>query len=174
MDQHDTEFDHHAHPVGPEIDDTINPTAASPEEASASTASGAPGADSPSGDPQAGRPRSTAGREMLIQLQQMIDTVAVQAAPVMREVAAKAAELAAIAAERAGPVAHRAAEVTETVGGRVAARSKEFAADLRRTHGEEATPEASQPAEPGAPADPAPSTEPAPPADGPEDSAEQY
>jgi hypothetical protein len=171
MDQHDTEFDHHPQQVGPEIDDTINPTEASPEDESASTAPGASGTDSPSGDPQAARPRSTAGREMLIQLQQMIDTVAVQAAPVMREVAAKAAELAAIAAERAGPVAHRAAEVTETVGGRVAARSKEFAADLRRTHGEEATSEPSQPAEPGAAAEPA---EPAPPADGPEHPADQY
>jgi hypothetical protein len=73
-----------------------------------------------------------AGREMLVQLQQMIDTLATQAAPVMREVAAKAAELAAIAAEKAGPLAHKAAGVTEQVGQRVAARSKEVAADLRR------------------------------------------
>jgi hypothetical protein len=69
---------------------------------------------------------------MLAQLQQMIDTVATQAAPVMREVAAKAAELAAMAGEKAGPLAHRAAGVTETVGQRVAARSKEMAADLRK------------------------------------------
>ncbi len=73
-----------------------------------------------------------AGREMLVQLQQMIDTLATQAAPVMREVAAKAAELAAIAGEKAGPLAHKAAGVTESVGQRVAARSKEVAADLRR------------------------------------------
>lgn len=73
-----------------------------------------------------------AGREMLVQLQQMIDTLATQAAPVMREVAAKAAELAAIAAEKAGPLAHKAAGMTEQVGQRVAARSKEVAADLRR------------------------------------------
>ena len=69
---------------------------------------------------------------MLVQLQQMIDTVATQAAPVMREVAAKAAELAAVAGEKAGPLAYKAAEVTEIVGQRVAARSKEFAADMRR------------------------------------------
>jgi hypothetical protein len=73
-----------------------------------------------------------AGREMLVQLQQMIDTLATQAAPVMREVAAKAAELAAIAGEKAGPLAHKAAGMTEQVGQRVAARSKEVAADLRR------------------------------------------
>jgi hypothetical protein len=73
-----------------------------------------------------------AGREMLVQLQQMIDTIATQAGPVMREVAAKAAELAAVAGEKAGPLAHRAAGMTESVGQRVAARSKEVAADLRR------------------------------------------
>jgi len=84
-------------------------------------------------EPMAGggdKPR--AGREMLVQLQQMIDTLATQAAPVMREVAAKAAELAAIAGEKAGPLAHKAAGMTEQVGQRVAARSKEVAADLRR------------------------------------------
>ena len=77
-----------------------------------------------------------AGREMLVQLQQMIDTLATQAAPVMREVAAKAAELAAIAGEKAGPLAHKAAGMTEQVGQRVAARSKEVAADLRRPRSE--------------------------------------
>jgi len=78
------------------------------------------------------RPRAPAGREMLIQLQQMIDNVAYQAAPVVREVAAKAAELAAVAGTKAGPLAHRAAGATEQFGQRVAARSKEMAADLRR------------------------------------------
>ncbi len=80
----------------------------------------------------AARPRAAAGREMLVQLQQMIDTLATQAAPVMREVAAKAAELAAVAGTKAGPIAHKAAGVTEMVGQRVAARSKDLAAELRR------------------------------------------
>ena len=80
----------------------------------------------------AARPRAAAGREMLVQLQQMIDTLASQAGPVMREVAAKAAELAAVAGTKAGPLAHKAAGVTEAVGQRVAARSKDFAAELRR------------------------------------------
>src|SRR5688572_6343080 len=79
-----------------------------------------------------GTERPRAGREMLIQLQQMIDTLATQAAPVMREVAAKAAELAAVAGEKAGPLAHKAAGMTENVGQRLSVRSKEMAADLRR------------------------------------------
>lgn len=94
------------------MDDSGNPTGAAPDEV--------------------GRSRVPTGREMLVQLQQMIDTLATQAAPVMREVAAKAAELAAVAGTKAGPLAHKAAGVTESVGQRVAARSKEVAADLRR------------------------------------------
>jgi hypothetical protein len=79
---------------------------------------------------------------MLVQLQQMIDTIATQASPVMREVAAKSAELAAIAAEKAGPLAHRAADLTDSLSQRVAARSKEVAADLRRPQPGEETAEA--------------------------------
>src|SRR5688572_10924823 len=96
----------------PETDSTANPTDTGAEEGA--------------------RPRAAGGREMLVQLQQMIDTLATQAAPVMREVAAKAAELAAVAGEKAGPLAHKAAGMTESVGQRVAARSKTMAADLRR------------------------------------------
>jgi hypothetical protein len=80
------------------------------------------------------------GREMLVQLQQMIDTLATQAGPVMREVAAKAAELAAVAGEKAGPVAHKAAAMTESAGQKLAARSKEMAADLRKPRPEGADP----------------------------------
>jgi len=128
MNQQNTEADQPGHEVGPEIDDSGNPTAATPEQ-----------------DQQ---PRPAAGREMLVQLQQMIDTLATQAGPVMRDVAAKAAELAAVAGERAGPLAHRAAGMTENVGQRVAARSKVMAAELRRPKPEAGGPaaEAGEPA----------------------------
>lgn len=102
--------DEWGHASGPETDGSATPPEGAPDEGT----------------------RARGGREMLVQLQQMIDTLATQAAPVMREVAAKAAELAAIAGEKAGPLAHKAAGVTENVGQRVAARSKEMAADLRR------------------------------------------
>ena len=94
---------------GPEIDDSQNPTSAAPgDEARAPF------------------------RDMVTQLQSMIDTVAVRSGPVLREVAAKAAELAAVAGERAGPIAYKAAETTQKVGQQIADRSKEMAADLRR------------------------------------------
>lgn len=77
-------------------------------------------------------PGATTGREWLAQLQTMIENAATQAAPVMREVAAKAAELAAVAGEKAGPVAARAAELTAEAGHRIAERSRDLAAELRR------------------------------------------
>jgi hypothetical protein len=101
-----------------------------------------------------GGDKPRAGREMLVQLQQMIDTIATQAGPVMREVAAKAAELAAVAGEKAGPLAHKAAGVTEQVGQRVAARSKEVAANLRQPRTEEASQESAEASEPGEPGEP--------------------
>jgi hypothetical protein len=72
---------------------------------------------------------------IMSQLQQMIDTVATQAAPVARQIGAKAAELAAIAAERAGPIAHKAADATADASVKIAERSRGFAADLRRESG---------------------------------------
>jgi hypothetical protein len=101
----------------------------------------AAGNDKPEGDqagsaPSGRREQAARAREMgerwIGQLQEMIDQAGRQAAPVLRDVAAKAAELAAVAAEHAGPVAHKAADVTEQVGDRLAARSKDLAADLRR------------------------------------------
>jgi hypothetical protein len=98
-------------------DDSANPTDAAPDaEAGGDT------------DSEAGR---ASGREILAELQVMIDDIATQAGPWLREVAAKAAELAAVAGERAGPLAQRAAEATGRVGERVAVRSKEMAAELR-------------------------------------------
>jgi hypothetical protein len=102
-------------PVGPESDDSQNPTAAAPAE---------------------GYRVPPNVQNMLAQLQSMIDNVAVQAGPVLREVAAKAAELAAVAGERAGPLAYKAAETTQKVGQRVAERGKVVAADLRRREAE--------------------------------------
>ncbi len=75
---------------------------------------------------------SEAGRDWLGQLQSMIDNLATQATPVMREIGAKAAELAAAAGEKAGPFAHKAAEVTEKAGVKVAERGRELATELRR------------------------------------------
>lgn len=80
--------------------------------------------------PQAGKGEQA--REWLSQLQAMIENLATQAAPVVREVGIKAAELAAKAGDKAGPVAQRAAELTSQAGNKLAERSRGMAADLRR------------------------------------------
>jgi hypothetical protein len=95
--------------AAPETDNSGNPTDAAPDEST-----------------------SRSGREMLVQLQQMIDTITTQAAPVVRDVAAKAAELAAVAGEKAGPFAYKAAGATEAFGQKVAAKSKDWATELRK------------------------------------------
>jgi hypothetical protein len=82
-----------------------------------------------------GDARATAER-MLAQLQSMIDQAATLAAPVVRQVGAKAAELAAVAADRAGPIAHRAADATADAGVKIAERSRTWAAELRSKTGE--------------------------------------
>ena len=75
-------------------------------------------------------PRATAER-MLGQLQGIIDNLATQAAPVVRQIGAKAAELAAVAADRAGPLAHKAADATADASVKLAERSRTWASDLR-------------------------------------------
>ena len=87
-------------------------------------------------EPAAGNDTRATAERMLGQLQGMIDSLATQAAPVARQIGAKAAELAAVAADRAGPLAHKAAEVTADASVRLAERSRTWAADLRRNEGE--------------------------------------
>jgi hypothetical protein len=95
-----------------------------------------PGASEPASGGSPRREQVEKARELgerwLGQLQVMIEEAGKTAGPVLRDVAAKAAELAAVAAENAGPVAHKAANVTEHVGDRLAVRSKDLAADLRK------------------------------------------
>ena len=71
-------------------------------------------------------------REWIAQLQAMIENLATQATPVIKEVSAKAAELAAIAGDKAGPVAQKAAEFTGQAGQKIAEKSRDLAAELRR------------------------------------------
>lgn len=75
---------------------------------------------------------ASSAREWISQLQSMIENITEQAGPMLRQVSAKAAELAVVAGEKAGPVAARAAELTAEAGSRIAEKSRDLAADLRR------------------------------------------
>ena len=114
-----------------------------------------PGAGDPVGGKDRGQQARELGERWLGQLQVMIEEARKTGGPVLRDVAAKAAELAAVAAENAGPVAHKAADVTEHVGDKLAARSKDLAADLRKA-AEAARAAQAEPAAPEEPKDDAP------------------
>jgi hypothetical protein len=101
--------------------DQMDPPGAAPQD------EGAPTEETPTGPTADAR-----FRDWMTQLQAMIDGVTTAAAPHVREIAAKAAELAAKAGDAAGPFAKRAAEATSDVGHKVAAKSRDFAADMRR------------------------------------------
>jgi len=83
-------------------------------------------------EPEAKGEAGAKAREWITQLQGMIENLATQAGPVVKEVGAKAAELAALAGEKAGPAAAKAAELTGQAGQKLAVKSRELAGELRR------------------------------------------
>lgn len=110
-------------------DETTNPAPEENPAAGADETFGWTGeADAAASDGKA----SGAGREWLAQLQSMIENIAEQAGPALREISAKAAELAAAAGEKAGPAATRAAEITAEAGTKLAEKSRDLAAEIRR------------------------------------------
>jgi len=118
------------------------------------------GAAGPTGAAAAG---STA-TAILESLRDAVDDLAERATPTMREFSARAAELAAVAADRAAPFAKRAGDVTSDASGKLATKSRIWAADLRASLAasdtgtpSDAAPDADKPAAPDAP--PAPEAE---------------
>ena len=108
------------------------PTSPHPNDPRPGKATGDSGSYSSADDSASGDPARANAREWLGQLQSMIDNITTSAAPVVREIGAKAAELAALAGEKAGPFARRAADATAQAGVKVAERGREVAAELRR------------------------------------------
>jgi hypothetical protein len=92
----------------------------------------------------------------------MIAQISMQAAPVARQVGAKAAELAAMAAVKAGPVAHKAADLTTDYGQRFAEKAQSVAAELRSHDGSPTDGTAAADPTPDDGSEPAPAGEPAP------------
>lgn len=93
------------------------------------TASGAGTADASPPGPDAGQANDS--NPALRQLESILQNLATYAKPALRDIAVRAAEIAAKAGEAAGPAAQRAAGMAEDLGGRVAAKSREVASDLR-------------------------------------------
>jgi hypothetical protein len=85
------------------------------------------GASGPTGASSAGATATA----ILESIRDAVDDLAERATPTMREFSARAAELAAIAADRAAPIAKRAGDVTSDASGKLASKSRIWAADLR-------------------------------------------
>ncbi len=62
-----------------------------------------------------------------------VGDLAEKAAPTVREISAKAAELVAVAADKAVPLVHKAGEATADASGKLAEKSRTWAADLRES-----------------------------------------
>ena len=79
----------------------------------------------------AGASAKSTATTIIASLRGAVDDLAERAAPTMRELSARAAELAAVAADRAAPLAKRAGEATAEVSGKLASKSRDWAAEIR-------------------------------------------
>ncbi len=107
-----------------------------------------------------GGPRPASSPNLFESLRDAIDDLTVRATPAVREVSARAAELTAVAAAKAAPLARKAGDATADASGKLAERSRTWAAELRLTiAGDEGAPSTTT-ATADAPAGAAPSTAP--------------
>ena len=100
-----------------------------PREASFSSGSGAETPNEAGSD--ATREPAAKANEMIEQFRDAVEDFAEKAAPAVKEFSAKAAELVAVAADKAAPLVQRAGEVTADASGKLAQKSRSFAADIR-------------------------------------------
>ena len=115
-------------PDEPTPDETFTWTNEGGPSDDASHASGDAGATGHGGTASSA---STTATAILESLREAVDDLAERATPTVREFSARAAELAAVAADRAAPLARRAGEVTSDASGKLATKSRIWAADLR-------------------------------------------
>ena len=132
------------------------------------TAEGAHGASGPAGSADSAGSAASGGATtataILDSIREAVDDLADRATPTVREFSARAAEFAAVAADRAAPLAKRAGEVTSDASGKLALKSRLWAADIRASLAGEDAPDGESAPSPGATETPAaPST----PTDGP-------
>src|SRR3954453_10127869 len=93
------------------------------------------GASSGVGQEAGGGTAGTAAVQALEQLRDAIDDLAERASPTVREYSARIAELAAFTADKTAPFLKRAGEATAEASGKLAERSRSWAADIRSSQG---------------------------------------
>lgn len=90
------------------------------------------------------RSGSGTAANILDSVRDAVDEITERAAPSVREFSARAAEFAASAADRAAPFVKRAGEATADASGKLATKSRSWAAELRAS-----TPPEAETHEPG-------------------------
>jgi hypothetical protein len=78
---------------------------------------------------------SAKANEVFEQIRDVVEDFAEKAAPTVREFSAKAADLVAVAADKAAPVVQKAGEVTAEASGKLAEKSRSWAAEIREQVG---------------------------------------
>ena len=79
----------------------------------------------------AGGSAATTATAILESIRDAIDDLAERASPTVREFSARAAEFAAVAADKTAPYVKRAGDVTADASGKLASKSRTWAADIR-------------------------------------------
>ena len=95
-------------------------------------ATGGAGADSTSGSSTSAASGAGATATAILEsIRDAVDDLAERATPTVREFSARAAEMAADAADKAAPYVRRAGDVTADAGGKLATKSRSWAAEIR-------------------------------------------
>ena len=71
--------------------------------------------------------------DVLESIRDAVEDLAEKAGPMVRDLSAKAADAVAVAADKAAPLVQRAGEVTADASGRLAKRSRTYAAEVRES-----------------------------------------
>src|SRR3990170_659670 len=93
----------------------------------------------PTGASDPGATASAKATDVLETLRDAVEDFAEKAAPVVRQFSVKAADAVAIAADKAVPLAHKAGEVAADASGRLAEKSRAWAAGTRESLGSDAS-----------------------------------
>lgn len=106
---------------------TTPPPGERPDETLSWNAEPREGGAKPAGDPAP----ASAAASLLELLREAIDDMTERATPTVREISARVAELTASAAAAAAPLAKKAGDVTADASGKLAERSRTWAAEVR-------------------------------------------
>jgi hypothetical protein len=88
------------------------------------------------GSSDAGAGAAAKATDVIEQIRVVVEDFAEKAAPVVRQFSVKAADAVAVAADKAGPLAHKAGDAAADASGKLAEKSRAWAAGTRASMGD--------------------------------------